>query len=351
MWRLRNFVVGTLTMRGARALVYVTFLVLAVITTAVTARAIFVNLIASPSSPLIAALRVEQGQMARSSAAAGHVTLNQDEWHERIKSKDFWRDRGSREPAIYRPDTKPSSMFPFQDGFGPMLDGAVRRPSDGTFRTVCVRLCDGYYFPVSFSTTEGNFDRDQATCSNSCGSPARLYVAPSSSDDVSELRSVDGQPYSKLPTALLYRTKYDAQCRCTPQPWDKEALDRHRIYALEEAQRRGNREAREELASFKRKLESDRRRLAEQRTLALTSLRAGGVLARSGPLDAASAGLPAPHKSPPVPKPEVRILAGATPPATETAIMRLGVMPQKANANTPMDEPGEKPRSRNRRSR
>jgi hypothetical protein len=38
----------------------------------------------------------------------------------------------------------------------------ARRP--GTFRTVCVRTCDGYYFPISYSTVPNRFTDDQNTC-------------------------------------------------------------------------------------------------------------------------------------------------------------------------------------------
>ena len=34
----------------------------------------------------------------------------------------------------------------------------------GTFRTLCVRTCDGYYFPISFSTTSERFPEDAQTC-------------------------------------------------------------------------------------------------------------------------------------------------------------------------------------------
>ncbi|HYD16230.1 MAG TPA: DUF2865 domain-containing protein, partial [Hyphomicrobium sp.] len=44
-----------------------------------------------------------------------------------------------------------------------------------TYRTVCVRLCDGYYFPVSFSTLPNHFQRDEEVCQSKCASPAELY--------------------------------------------------------------------------------------------------------------------------------------------------------------------------------
>src|SRR6185503_17187382 len=38
----------------------------------------------------------------------------------------------------------------------------------GTFRTVCVRTCDGGYFPVSFATYQARFQDDERTCKSLC---------------------------------------------------------------------------------------------------------------------------------------------------------------------------------------
>jgi hypothetical protein len=38
----------------------------------------------------------------------------------------------------------------------------------GTFRTVCVRTCDGGYFPVSFATYQARFQDDERTCKALC---------------------------------------------------------------------------------------------------------------------------------------------------------------------------------------
>ena len=37
-----------------------------------------------------------------------------------------------------------------------------------TFRTICVRSCDGYYFPISFAAPTGKFQDDQQTCHRIC---------------------------------------------------------------------------------------------------------------------------------------------------------------------------------------
>ncbi len=45
---------------------------------------------------------------------------------------------------------------------------ASRRPNmrdlNGGYRTLCVRLCDGFYFPISAAAQPGEFARDEETC-------------------------------------------------------------------------------------------------------------------------------------------------------------------------------------------
>ena len=55
-------------------------------------------------------------------------------------------------------------------GFFGALFGSIVNPSgdgapSGTYRTVCVRTCDGYYFPISYSTVPGRFADDQSHAS------------------------------------------------------------------------------------------------------------------------------------------------------------------------------------------
>jgi Protein of unknown function (DUF2865) len=90
-------------------------------------------------------------------------------------------------------------------------DGA---PS-GTFRTVCVRSCDGYYFPISYSTVQSRFADDQRTCQRECpATDAQLYTYRNPGEDIGQAVSLSGQPYTALPTAFQYRKEYNAACSC-----------------------------------------------------------------------------------------------------------------------------------------
>jgi len=130
-------------------------------------------------------------------------------------------------------------------------------PPPQTFATVCVRLCDGFYFPVSFATTPDNFGRDERKCQSSCGSQARLFVYNSPGGSPEDMRDVRGQPYSRLPTAFLYRTAYNESCKCKPHPWEQEATDRHRMYALEQSVKKGDTKKVAELKALQEKLKAE----------------------------------------------------------------------------------------------
>lgn len=117
-----------------------------------------------------------------------------------------------------------------------------RREREGggrKYRTMCVRLCDGYYFPISNATTHQTFMRDANRCEASCGSEARLFYMPSGDSDAAEMTDLTGLVYSALPTAFKYRKTLVSGCTCKPMPWSEAARARHRGYAVAEARARG----------------------------------------------------------------------------------------------------------------
>src|SRR5260370_898497 len=60
-------------------------------------------------------------------------------------------------------------------------------PAAGTFRTVCVRSCDGAYFPVSFATVPARFPDDEKTCNSLCPpSEASLYSYRNPAEDMNQ---------------------------------------------------------------------------------------------------------------------------------------------------------------------
>lgn len=88
-------------------------------------------------------------------------------------------------------------------------------PMGGTFRTICVRTCDGYYYPISFATTPERFREDEQTCQRTCpASEVSLYTYHNPGEEVSQAVSLNGRFYSELPTAFSYRKALNPACAC-----------------------------------------------------------------------------------------------------------------------------------------
>jgi hypothetical protein len=94
----------------------------------------------------------------------------------------------------------------------------------GTFRTVCVRTCDGAYFPVSFATVQARFADDEKTCKALCpAAEANLFAYRNPGEDINQAVSINGQPYTSLPNAFKYRTEFNPSCACKAagQTWSE----------------------------------------------------------------------------------------------------------------------------------
>ncbi|HUS96269.1 MAG TPA: DUF2865 domain-containing protein [Hyphomicrobiaceae bacterium] len=84
-----------------------------------------------------------------------------------------------------------------------------------TYRTLCVRLCDGYYFPVSFSTLPTHFTRDSDACQARCAAPTELYFHQNPGGSIDQMVSQKTQePYKSLRTAFKYRKEVVQGCSC-----------------------------------------------------------------------------------------------------------------------------------------
>lgn len=84
-----------------------------------------------------------------------------------------------------------------------------------TYRTVCVRLCDGYYFPISFSTLPNHFERDAEVCQSKCAAPAQLYYYQNPGGAVDQMVAFsNNELYTRLKTAFRYRKEYVSGCSC-----------------------------------------------------------------------------------------------------------------------------------------
>jgi hypothetical protein len=114
---------------------------------------------------------------------------------------------------------------PAPEGASPLLrilqpDGSITVSGPpGTFRTLCVRTCDGYFFPMSPASSALDFGRDQTNCESACpGTDMQLYYHRLRGEDTASMTSAaGGEPYSALPTAYRYKApgaRRPAGCGC-----------------------------------------------------------------------------------------------------------------------------------------
>lgn len=103
------------------------------------------------------------------------------------------------------------------EGRGTLRVGALK----GRFRTLCVRTCDGYFFPISYSVSSAAFERDEMACRAACpGTRVELYHHRVPGEESDRMVSAStGLPYSELPTAFAYKSgAADPAPACGCQP-------------------------------------------------------------------------------------------------------------------------------------
>ncbi|MFV0298554.1 MAG: DUF2865 domain-containing protein [Hyphomicrobiaceae bacterium] len=133
----------------------------------------------------------------------------------------------AREAARRQANDNPfSSLWQDEDSSGSGSANTYRSLPFATYRTVCVRLCDGYFFPVSFSTLQSHFARDMETCQSKCAAPVDLFYYQNPGGNLDQAQSYsDRRRYTSLKTAFKYRKEFVQGCSCkqseyTPSPTD-----------------------------------------------------------------------------------------------------------------------------------
>jgi hypothetical protein len=114
------------------------------------------------------------------------------------------------------PDQQPSDQTP---GEGVQAHAGSKE--------VCVRTCDGYFFPIGYSGSGGRSGDLQEMCRALCpNAEVALYSYPPSGD-INEAVGADGAHYADLPNALKYRKSVDSTCTCRRrgQSWAQALAD------------------------------------------------------------------------------------------------------------------------------
>ncbi len=100
---------------------------------------------------------------------------------------------------------------------------------------VCVRTCDGSFFPVSYSGAGSRADSLEDVCRALCpNADVALYSFPFGGT-VDEAASPTGEPYANLPNAGKFEKAYDPNCSCRRkgQSWAEALADAEARYGHE----------------------------------------------------------------------------------------------------------------------
>ncbi len=171
------------------------------------------------------------------------------------------RDRPKLTPAAAPPVETPHSIFddlfgsaPPQDAGFPRETPELRRvpmhaqPDDplnetepgepdgyrvGGSLAICVRLCVGGFFPVSYSARRGNLDELNALCKALCPNTEATLYTKSPWGELNTAVSIDGDSYADHPNALKFQKTHVSACGCKPpdKSWAEALADAERLLA------------------------------------------------------------------------------------------------------------------------
>ncbi|MDC9701426.1 MAG: DUF2865 domain-containing protein [Alphaproteobacteria bacterium] len=114
-------------------------------------------------------------------------------------------------------DSNVSSPFPEDSEKSPdspqifLTDDTIK-----SYKTVCVRRCDGYYFPISFATIPEYFNQDDQNCQKMCpGAKSELYIYKNPGESIEDaISSASGETYLSHPKAFVHHERYVQKCSC-----------------------------------------------------------------------------------------------------------------------------------------
>ena len=104
----------------------------------------------------------------------------------------------------------------------------------GQYRTMCVRSCDGFFFPISSNTSSSSFERDELACQLMCpGTETNLFFHRSRDQESEDMISYrGGEAYTNQPYAFSYKTRSGPKseaCSCNMSAFHAEMARRERV--------------------------------------------------------------------------------------------------------------------------
>lgn len=114
----------------------------------------------------------------------------------------------------------------------PPLEPEEARPSGGSM-AICVRRCDGAFFPVSYSAGASRLSELSELCQALCPNAETTLYTRSPWRDIETAVSIDGEPYADHPNALKFQKTFDPSCACKSpdKSWAETLAEAERLLA------------------------------------------------------------------------------------------------------------------------
>jgi hypothetical protein len=82
-------------------------------------------------------------------------------------------------------------------------------------RSVCVRMCDGFYFPLGNQDGRADTNGQEAMCKAACpGTTTKLFTIPAGAEGIDQAVSSQGKSYRSIPMAYAHESGRDETCSC-----------------------------------------------------------------------------------------------------------------------------------------
>lgn len=129
--------------------------------------------------------------------------------------RNFFEEVFGLSPPDQATGLREAPVEPPGNDSGALNEEAEERPMGGS-QPICVRTCDGFYFPISAKARDSNLEDLETLCKALCPNvEAKLYTrAPWGS--LEGALSIAGESYPELENAYKFQKTYDHACTCKP---------------------------------------------------------------------------------------------------------------------------------------
>lgn len=169
----------------------------------------------------IARMRANLAQLQTNAAASNNTPQRQDlvtRYNAYCRQQQQARPRGFFESLFGNGNSEQPGAADVPGGTVPPADTLT--PTGGA-EALCVRTCDGGFFPLIYSSQRVTPDTLTELCKASCPNADVKVYTRVPGQEVKTAVGLDGSPYMSLPNALKFEKTYDSACTCKPpgQNW------------------------------------------------------------------------------------------------------------------------------------